>query len=106
MKSAEELFRENTGSFPNNRTAIVTLIQLKSLESDAKRAGMIQALKYVLAISNGKRALRRVPDFLVALDEIDLHCEAAIERLGAGEDMGPLATTQSAAQSIGGKNEE
>lgn len=45
MKTAEELFNENTGSFPNNRTAIVTLIQLKSLERDSFKAGMLKAVR-------------------------------------------------------------
>lgn len=55
----------------------------------------IDGLNYALKIVRGRRVLNRTPDYLAALNEIEIFLMAAIERVENGEPMGPTATVSS-----------
>lgn len=57
--------------------------------------GQLDALAYVLTVIESKRAIRRTADYAAALADIELHVNAAKERLENGEDIHSYAYTQS-----------
>lgn len=65
----------------------------KTLEYNDYTQGQMDALKYVQMCINHQRAISKTPDYIVALDDIALQCEASIQRLKNGENMKSLSTT-------------
>lgn len=56
-------------------------------ESEALKQGKLLGLRYAMIITNHRRVIKKTPDFMAALSEVDIFLEAAIERVENGEDM-------------------
>lgn len=60
----------------------------------AASRGSLDGLNYALNIVRGRRVLKRTPDYLAAVDEMEIFLLAAIERVENGEPMSAVATVQ------------
>jgi hypothetical protein len=60
----------------------------------AADSGSLDGLRYALSIVKGRRVLNRPVAYLVALDDIEIFLNAAIERVENGEPMYSTATVQ------------
>lgn len=59
---------------------------------EAKQAGQLEGLEYSLNIVRGRRILNRTPQYLAAIDEIEIFLMAAIDRVQRDEDMSATCT--------------
>lgn len=59
---------------------------------EARKQGQIDALKYIKMCINHQRVVYKKEDYVLALDNILLDCNASLERLENGEDMRSLST--------------
>ena len=55
--------------------------------NDKERKGALAGLRHALDVVRERRVLRRKPEYIAALDELEIFLNAAIERLENGEEM-------------------